>query len=86
MAGNMKEAFLSAPPDQIDQNVRDLISKWDDTDPTSLQVLEAIDFAIHGSNASGLAVSLMQSFYETLLKKEGKTHEDNVPLATWRTT
>lgn len=86
MAGNMKEAFLSAPAEQIDQNVRDIITKWDDTDPTSLQVLEAIDIAIHGSNASGLAVGLMQQYYDRLLKKEGKTHEDNVPLATWRNT
>lgn len=85
MSGNMKEAFLSAPADQIDQIVRDAIEKWDDVDPTSLQVLEAIDIAIHGANASDLAVGLMQQFYDTLLKKEGKTHEDNVPLATWRT-
>lgn len=84
MAGNMKEAFLAAPADQIDTNVRELITQWDDVKPTSLQVLHAIDVAIHGSNASGLAVSLMQKYYDQLLKDENKKHEDNVPLATWR--
>ena len=83
MATNMKEAFLSAPPGQIDTVVRNIITKWDD-EPTSLQVLEAIDCAIHGSSASGFAVGLLQRYYDTLLQKENKKHEDNVPLATWR--
>lgn len=83
MAGNMKEAFLSAPPDMMDREIREIIERWDD-DTKSIQVLETIDMAIHHSSASGLTVSLLQKYYGTLLQKEGKTHEDNVPLATWR--
>lgn len=80
---SMKEMLLQAPEDQIDEQVRPMIEKWDD-EPTSLQILEVLDQCIHASLASGFVVSLLQNLYYATLKKENKTHEENVALATWR--
>jgi hypothetical protein len=60
------------------------MEEWPDS-PSSLQILEVLDKSIYGSLASGFVVSLLQWMYDSTLKHENKTHEDNVPLATWRT-
>ena len=77
------EPFLEAPDEQLDASMKPLIEKWSDP-PTSLEILEVLDKCIFSSLASGLVVTALQMFYNRALQAEGKTHEDNVPLATWR--
>jgi hypothetical protein len=80
----MKELFLAAPSGQLDSSVKPLIEKWDEP-PTSLQVLEVLDQCIHGSLGSDFVVAALQAVYESRLSAEGKSHNDNVPFAVWRT-
>jgi hypothetical protein len=79
----ISDALLTAPDTQLDGSMKPLIEKWSNP-PTSLQVLEVLDKCIHGSLGSGFVVQVLQMAYDHCLKTEGKTHEQNVPLATWR--
>ena len=80
---NIKALLLEASDSQMDASMFPLIEKWDD-EPTSLQILEVLDHCIHGSLASGFIVHLLQTLYDRALTREGKRHDQNVPLATWR--
>jgi len=81
---SIKTIFLTAPDSQLDSCMFPLIEKWDEPLPTSLQILEVLDQCIYSALASGFIISAMQAMYDTSLEKEGKTHEDNLPYATWR--
>lgn len=80
----LKRLLLEASDAQLDASMKPLIEKWDEPEPTSLQILEVVDHCIHGSLASGFMVAALQALYDAALKREGKNHEDNVPHATWR--
>jgi hypothetical protein len=82
----LKTMLLSAPDTQLDAQMFPLIEKWDEPMPTSLQILEVLDQCIFASLASGFTVTLLQTLYDMQLEKEGITHEDNEPKATWRTS
>lgn len=82
----LKQAFLEAPAGELDPILKPIIERWDDPDPTAIQVLEVLDKAVHGSLASGFAVQALAALYDGLLKEEGKTHEEVVALVTWRPT
>lgn len=85
-AKSLKELLLSAPDDRhspVDPSLKKLIALWDDP-PTALQVLHVLDMAIFGALASDLVVTVLQTVYRTRLEAEGITHEQLVPLATWR--
>jgi hypothetical protein len=81
---DLKKILLSAPDTQLDKQMFPLIEKWDEPNATSLQILEVLDQCIFASLASGFVVNLLQTLYDVALKNEGKTHEQNAPLATWR--
>jgi hypothetical protein len=84
MSSELKQLLLAAPDTQLDAQMLPLIEKWDEPNPTSLQILEVLDQCIFASLASGFVVSLLQTLYDAALKNEGRTHEQNEPLATWR--
>ena len=79
----MAALILEAPKGQIDPSLKPLIEKWDEV-PKSIQILEALDKAIHVGGASGFAMRLFNLLYADALEREDKTHEDNIPLAVWR--
>ena len=81
--GELADILLSSSDRQIDAMLHPLIRRWDD-EPTALQILEVLDHCIAGALASGLVVAALQFFYAAAIKREGKTHEDMVQLATWR--
>lgn len=80
----LKKLLCSSSDASLDASMFPLIQKWDEPDPTSLQILEVLDHCIYGSLASGFIVSFLQALYEVELKQENKTHEQNEPLAHWR--
>lgn len=80
---DIKTLLLAAPDNQLDASMHPLITGWDEP-PTSIQVLEVLDRCIHGSLASSFLVSTLQAVYDMACEREGKQHQDNVPLATWR--
>ena len=81
----MKEILLEAPDSIIDASMKPLIEKW--SDPTkALEILEVLDYCIHGSLAAGFVVSTLQILYNEALQKEGLTHEELTKSATWRET
>jgi len=87
MPESLKEMLLSGPDDPhapVDPLLKELIRKWDEPEPSALQVLHVLDMAVHGALASDFVISVLQIVYNTRLSKEGKTHEQLVPLATWR--
>ncbi len=77
------EHLLKAPDSQLDAQMKPFIEKWDDP-PKALQVLEVLDYCIHGSLASGFVVTVLQTLYDMRLKAEGIVHEDCEKLAEWR--
>jgi hypothetical protein len=77
------EYLMNAPDTQLDKAMKLLIAKWSDP-PTPLQILEVLDHCIYGSLASGFVVTLLQTSYDIVCKKDGVTHEDVVKNATWR--
>ena len=79
----LADLLLNSSDRQIDPAMHPLIRKWDE-EPTALQILEVLDHCIHGGLASGFTVRALQVFYDLALQREGKTHEEIVPLATWR--
>jgi hypothetical protein len=80
---SLKTNLLTAPDEHMDASLFPIIEKWDD-EPTTIQLLEIIDKAIYGSLMSEFLLIALQTLYNSKLKAEGKTHEDLVPLATWR--
>jgi hypothetical protein len=81
--GELATILLAFSDAQLDAAMHPLIKAWD-KEPTALQILEVLDHCIHGALASSFVVSALQAYYELALKREGKKHEDMVPLATWR--
>jgi hypothetical protein len=81
----LKTMLLAAPDTQLDACMFPLIEKWDEPQPTSIQILEVLDQCIFASLASDFVVFLLQGIYAGRLDAEGITHEDNLPKATWRT-
>ncbi len=60
-----------------------LIRKWDDP-ATAAQILEVLDYCIHGSLASGFVVSTLQVIYDIACKREGVTHDQVASTAMHR--
>ena len=81
---SLKALLLSMPDSQLDSALHPLIEKWSEPEPTSIEILEVLDFAINGGAASTSVVIALQAFYEGALKAESRTHAANLPLATWR--
>ena len=79
----LKEILLSSPDSQLDAQMKPLIRLWDDP-PSAIQILEVLDYCIHGSLASGLVVSVLQIQYDAACKREGVTHDLVAERATWR--
>lgn len=79
----LKSTILVSPESHLDSSVKPLIENWDE-EPTSLQVLEVLDKCVYGGLASGMMIQLFNSIYDSALVKEGKVHNDNVPIAAWR--
>jgi hypothetical protein len=81
----IKKMLLMAPTGQLDPGVFPLIEAWD-VPPTSIQVLQVIDWCIYEALASDFTLRLLQTLYDMALMREGRKHEDNIPLASWRQT
>lgn len=81
--GELAQILLSMSDSSIDARMKPLIEKWDE-EPTAKQILEVLDWCIHGSLASGFIVATLQAFYEQACKKEGTTHEEVIKDAPWR--
>lgn len=80
----LKQMMLDGPDSQVSEGLKQLIrDKWNDT-PTAIQVLEALDYAIYGSDASEFVVTLWQSLLPNMLKEEGITYDQLVTQAHWR--
>ncbi len=81
----LQSLLLGSSDSQLDSRMKPLVEKWDD-DPSAIQILEVLDHCIFGALASGFVVKVLQLTYDSALRREGKTHEEMLPLATWRTT
>lgn len=79
----MKEIFLQAPDSQLDASMKPLVEKWS-SPAKAIEILEVLDWCIHGSLASGLVVTLLQKLYYAALEAEGTTHAEVEKLAVWR--
>jgi len=79
----LAKLLLEAPDSQLDAKMKPLIEKWSNP-PTPIQILEVLDYCIHGSLASGFMVATLQMVYDNTCKQNETTHEEVVKLATWR--
>jgi hypothetical protein len=83
---NMREfvdLLMNAPDNLLDASLKPKIGAWSEP-PTSLQILEVLDFAIRGALASSVVVSVLESVYSQRLDEEKTTHEEVVKNAMWR--
>lgn len=83
MSDDIRELLCRSSDQQLDASMFPLIRKWD-PEPTALQVLEVLDQCTHVALASSFIVKVLQTVYDASLMREGKTHEEIIPLATWR--
>lgn len=83
MSAQLKKILLEAPDSMLDASVFPLIEKWDDT-PTSLQVLEVLDYCVYSSLASEFVVRLLEGLLYTRLDAECRTLHEIEPEAYWR--
>lgn len=79
----MKTLLLQAPDTQICPLTKAKIKNWSAT-PTSLEILETLDYMIFYATASGFAVATVEMLLNETLKTENKTLEEILPLAHWR--
>ncbi len=84
MKGGIRELLCELSDRQLDQSMINIVKTWSES-PTSLQILEVLDKSIHDSLASSFVVATLQALYDIALKEENIKHEDNIPLALWRT-
>lgn len=77
------ELLCEAPESQLDASMVTLMRSWEGT-PTSLQILEVLDQCTYGALASDFVLSVLDAMLNLRLEEEGKTMEEIVPLATWR--
>ena len=80
----LKALLLEASDSQLDARMKPYIEKWDEP-PQALQVLEVLDYCIHGSLTSAFTVKLLQIILDLRLKAEHTTLDHILPGATWRT-
>jgi hypothetical protein len=78
-----KDSLLKFSDNSLDPSMKTLIYSWG-TPVTAIEVLKVVDLCINGALASDIIVYFMQKVYELALEREKKTHEDMLPLATWR--
>lgn len=81
---DIAEMLMQMSDNQLDAQMKPYIVKWNNP-PSALQVLEVLDYCIHGALASGFVVATLQTIYDLRCKEENTTHEEVVKLATWRT-
>lgn len=79
----LKEMLLQAPDGQLDASMFPLIEKWDD-EPTAIQIMEVLDYCVHGGLASGFVITVLETMVETALTGENLSREDLVKKAIWR--
>ena len=79
----MKRLLLQFSDRQLDASMFPLIQVWNDP-PKAIQILEVVDKCIYCSLASSFILVVLQQMYDHALEDEGLTHEQLVPLATWR--
>lgn len=79
----LKSLLLQAPDGQLDSSLFPLIEEWSDP-PKAIEILEVLDKVIYSSLGSGFTVNVLQLVYNETLQKEGKTHDEMIPLAVWR--
>lgn len=81
---SIKDAWLAAPGDSMNESIKNIIrEKWDD-EPTAIQILEALDHCIYWGAASGFVVSGLNIMLEHAMKREGLTLDVLVEEAVWR--
>lgn len=80
----IKQLLLTAPDEQFDKPVRDLIANWPN-EITSLHILEVLDNIAYFASASPFVQGMLMQMMTELLQHEGRTLEELEPLATWRT-
>lgn len=79
----MKAILLQAPDSQLDPAVLAVIRKWSEPE-TAANVLEALDCAVYGGEASDFALNILETLLQLAIKKQNTTYEEVVKSATWR--
>lgn len=80
---DLKKIILEAPDTQLDAAVKATVQEWSD-EPTAIQILKSIDFAVYGGGASGFCMTLFESLLSVALETEGIDYETAVAGAVWR--
>jgi hypothetical protein len=80
-----KELWLTAPDGQFADDLKWIIKEWSD-EPTSAQLLKALDWAAYCGGASTFAMQCLNVELDMALKNEGTTMEqlELTGLLTWR--
>lgn len=79
----LQDLLVNAPEHQLDQPIRDIISKWDNP-PKPIQVLEALDKCIFCGASTDFVVEVLYAVYDESLKIAGTTNEEVEKQALWR--
>lgn len=79
-----KTMWLSAPDEQMSNNIKKIIKeKWND-EPTAIQLLEVIDHCAYYGEASDFVVTALDVMLQLAMKREGIEFEELIKNAKWR--
>jgi len=81
----LPKLLLGLSDSQLDPLMHPYIEKWS-SPPKPIEVLEVLDYCVHGGLASGFVMQTLQSLYEIRCKEENTTHEQVAKSAKWRDT
>ena len=80
----MKELLLQAPDGQLADSIKPMIQKWDEPEPTALQVLEVLDHCVFSALASEFGMKVLNILYEQAIERENTTKAGVAERAVWR--
>lgn len=79
----IKSIWKKAPDSSLSNELQSIIDRWND-DPSAIQVLELLDWAIHSGGANQFTVRVLETMLYARIKEEHTTYADVIARATWR--
>lgn len=80
----MKQLLLAAPEAQLSKQCVKLVNLWKEPEPTVLQVLAVIDWAVYTGGASRSCMLVLETLLNKAVFREGTTLIELYACAPWR--
>jgi hypothetical protein len=79
----LADCMLKMTDRAVDPSLKMMVRKWSQP-AKAVQILESLDWAVHGSLCSSFEIKAMEFALEEACKRERVTRSDLEGIATWR--